>query len=104
MSATTRAWTDADILRAVDRLDFGRICTAMTALGWRWVNAECGGVPTEGEVRRSAIDLTRYAVDEFQRGGERVRCASGGLSAFVSASEIRVEFVLSKGIVEREEQ
>lgn len=100
-----RIWTDADILRAVDRLDRRRICTAMTALGWRWVSAACGGVPIEGEVYRSAINLTRSAVDELQRdGGEWVRYESGGLCVFVSAWEIRVEFVLSSGVVEQEEQ
>lgn len=102
MSATTRSWTSQDILRAVDRLDFTRICTAMTALGWRWVSVN--GVPTESEVRRCAIELTRCAVDDFQRGGEWVRHECGGLVASVSASEIRVEFVLSSGTVEQESQ
>lgn len=103
MSTSTKAWTADDILRAVGGLDFRRIEKAMTALDWRWVRGG-GGVPTLGDVRRQAIELARSAVDEFQRGGEWARFETGGLSAFVSASEIRVEFVLSQGIVEQESQ
>lgn len=103
MTART-TWTAKDILRAVDRMDFARIRKAMVALKWHWASVPGGGVPDKGEIRRAAIEKARAAVDEFHRGGEWVRYQSGGLSAFVSASEIRVEFVVESGILDKESE
>jgi hypothetical protein len=104
MTART-TWTAKDILRAVDRMDFARIRKAMVALKWHWASVQGGGVPDYGEIRRAAIENARAALDEFNRGGcEWMRCSSGGLSAFVSASEIRVEFVVESGILDKESE
>lgn len=58
----------------LDEFDFERVHKAMVALNWQWHNTD--GVPTIGDLRRTARDLLRTVVQD-----NHVMVGSGGFYA-----------------------
>lgn len=69
----------------LDEFDFERVHKVMVALNWQWHNVD--GVPTIGDLRRTARDLLRTVVQ-----GKHVMVGSGGFFAYKEDEVLGLRF------------
>ena len=69
----------------LDEFDFERVHKVMVALNWQWHNTD--GVPTIGDLRRTARDLLRSVVQD-----NHVMVGSGGFFAYKDAEVLGLRF------------